>query len=58
MADHGKQVDARLAHVDRDLADGLGGVGVEERSVLAGDVGQLVDGLQHAGLVIGGHDRH
>jgi hypothetical protein len=39
VADHAEQVDAKSAHVDRDLADGLGGVGVEERSVLAGDAG-------------------
>ena len=38
--------------------DGLGGVGVEQRPALAGGAGEIFDELQHAGLVVGGPDRH
>ena len=56
VPDHGEEVDAELGHVDRDLARGLGGVSVEQRTVGVGDAGQLRDGLQGAGLGVGQHD--
>ncbi|MEU8403492.1 hypothetical protein AB0C28_50660 [Nonomuraea sp. NPDC048892] len=37
MPDHGEQVDAQRLDVDADLADGLGGVAVQQRPVLAGE---------------------
>ena len=56
VPDHREEVDAELGHVDRDLAGGLGGVGVEQRTVGVGDAGQLGDRLQSAGLGVGQHD--
>src|SRR5690606_17555327 len=37
---------------------GLGGVAVEQRAAGAGQGGEVGDGLQDAGLVVGGHHRH
>ena len=54
----GQQVDAQVIHVHRDLADGLGRVGVHQRAVAMGDLGQLSDGLDGAHLVVGVHDGH
>ena len=47
-----------FAHVDRDLADGLRGVGVDDRAALRARGRNLRDRLQHPGLVVRVHDRH
>ena len=54
---HRGQVDLQLVHVERNLADGLHGVGVEENALLLRDRADLGDRLNHADLVVGGHDR-
>ncbi len=51
------QVDVLLVHIDRNLADRLRRVGVEDHAALATELADLGDGLQHADLVVGGHDR-
>jgi len=56
VPDHREEVDAEFGHVDRDLARGLGGIGVEQRTLVVGDPGQLSDGLQGSGLGVGEHD--
>ena len=43
-------------HVDRDLAYGLDGVGVEDESLLMAQLADLGDRLDHADLVVGEHD--
>ena len=57
-----QQIDvAELAgQVDRQLADRLRGVGVEDdrRIGFLGDSRELLDGEDHARLVVGVHDRH
>jgi hypothetical protein len=58
VPDQGQQIDPERGDVDRNLADGLGGVGVEQNPVLVGDAGEFGDGLQGAGLVVGQHDRY
>ena len=54
---HRHQVDLRLVDVERHLADRLHRVGVEEDALLLRDRADLRDRLQHADLVVGGHDR-
>jgi len=54
VPDHGREVHAEFGHIDRDLVGGLGGVGVEQRTVGVGDPGEL--GLQGSGLGVGEHD--
>ena len=51
------EVDAKRRDVDRHPAGGLGGVGVQENAALPADPGDVGDRLEHADLVIGGHDR-
>ena len=51
-----EQIDAELVHAGRNLADRLGGVGMEEDPVLAGDARALLDRLDGADLVVGVHD--
>ena len=43
--------------VQRDLADDLHGVGVEDDAPAGDHLGDLLDGEDHAGLVVGVHDR-
>ena len=52
-----QQIDLQVVDVDRDLADRLHGVGVEQDPLLLRDRADLGDRLQHADLVVGGHDR-
>jgi hypothetical protein len=40
----GEQVHAEASHVDRNLADGLGGVGVDQHTAGVGVLDQLGDG--------------
>ena len=51
------QIDLHLVDVERHLADRLHRVGVEEDPLLLRDRADLGDRLQHADLVVGGHDR-
>ncbi len=44
------------AEIERELAGGLDGVGVEESAGGVGDGGEFGDGLDDAGLVVREHD--
>jgi len=48
-----EQVHSQVVDADRDLADGLRGVGVHDPSGGVHAVGDLRDGLDGAGLVLG-----
>ena len=50
------QVDVLLVHVDRNFADRLGRVGVEDHAALVTELADFGDRLQHADFVVGGHD--
>ena len=52
-----RQVDARRVDVERDLADALDRVDVEERALLLDDRADLLDRVDGADLVVGEHDR-
>ncbi len=58
VPDDGEQVDVQFGNVDWNLADRLGGIGVQQGAVLMGDGGEFGDRLQHTGLIIRVHDRH
>src|SRR6266849_3663012 len=51
-----KQIDAEPVHVGCNLADRLGGVGMKEDTMFAGDVRALLDRLDGAHLIVGVHD--
>ena len=51
-----EQVAAEAAHIERDLARALHGVDMEEDAGVGGDLADLFDRLQNAGLVVGQHD--
>ena len=53
---HGQQIDAEFLHVQRQLARGLGGVGMQQHAFGPCESGDLPDGLQRADLVVGVHD--
>ena len=53
-----RQVDILLVHLYRNFADGLRCIGVEQYAALTADFPNLHDGLQHADLIVGRHDRH
>jgi len=53
----GKEIDAELVDVDRDLAERLDGVGVDEYAVVARYARDRGDGLDRPGLVVDEHDR-
>ena len=52
-----RQIDVVLNHVERNLADRLHRVGVEQHAALMAQRADFADRLQHANLVVGGHDR-
>jgi hypothetical protein len=56
VAGDGEEVDVHGVDVDGDLADGLGGIGVEEDLALAAHAADLGEGLNDADLVVDGHD--
>jgi hypothetical protein len=58
VPDDGEQVNVKLNNIYGELADRLGGIRVQQGAVLMGDGGEFGDRLQHAGLVVGVHDRH
>ncbi len=51
-----EEIDAEGEDIDGDLADGLNGVGVDEGAGGMGEAGELGDGLEDAGLVVGEHE--
>jgi hypothetical protein len=53
----GEQIDSHRLDVDRNLAGGLGGIGVEDDAPGLGELADLGDGLDGADLVIGEHHR-
>jgi hypothetical protein len=53
----GHQVDLQLGEVDVDLAGGLGRIDVEDDALLAADLADLGDRLDHADLVVHEHHR-
>ena len=53
----GRHVHLQIVDVERNLADRLHGVGVEQDALLLRDRADLGDRLNHADLVVGGHDR-
>src|SRR5476651_2236413 len=58
VAGDAHQVDVHRLDIDRDLADGLGGIGMEESLLLAADLADLGQRLDDANLVVHRHDRH
>ena len=56
VAGEREHVDIHRVHVDRDLAHGLHGVGVEEDALLVAELADLRDRLDHADLVVREHD--
>ncbi len=53
-----QKIDTERPHIDRQLSDGLHGIGVEQGPMRMRDVGQSRDGLHRANLVVGVHDGH
>ena len=49
-------IDVVVDDVERHLADRLHRVGVEQHAALVAQRADLADRLQHANLVVGGHD--
>ena len=56
MSGDGQEVDAEVVHAHRNLANGLGAIGVHQRAVSMGNLGDLGDGLDGTDLVVGVHD--
>jgi hypothetical protein len=54
---HRHQVDTVLLDVDRNLADGLGCVAMEDDTLLFRDLPDLRDRMNRADLVVGVHER-
>ncbi len=57
MGGEAEQVDLVVLDVQRDFADGLGGVGVEEDASVVAEPADLADRVERADLVVRGHDR-
>jgi len=53
-----EEIDAELVDLRRDLADRLGGVGVEQDAALAGDGAHGLNRLDRPDLVVRVHDAH
>src|SRR5207253_8441535 len=51
-----QQIDAEVVHFDGNLAERLGGVGVQQDAAGTAECGDLVDRLEGADLVLGVHD--
>jgi len=52
----GEEIDWHPAHVHRDLADGLHGIGMEEDAVFAADLRQFGNREDQPGFIVGPHD--
>ena len=57
VAGDAEKIDRAGLHVERHLADGLGGVGVEDDAAFVAQPADLGDRVDRADLVVGGHDR-
>ena len=57
MAGEREQVHPEIVHVDRHPADGLHGVGMEDRASLPGERRERLDGLHRAEFVVDEHHR-
>ncbi len=53
-----EHVDVVLLDIDRNLADSLDSIGVEENALLVAELADLGDGLDDADLVVRVHNRH
>eukprot|EP00038_Savillea_parva_P006327 m.162992 g.162992 ORF g.162992 m.162992 type:complete len:304 (-) comp12259_c0_seq1:573-1484(-) len=53
----GHEINVHVIDIDRNLADGLGGVRVEERLVLAAQGANLCNGLRRPNLIVDRHHR-
>ena len=53
---HGQHIHAQLLHVHRDGTHSLHRIGVHPHAMLVGNLGDLLDGLDGADLVVGHHD--
>ena len=56
MGAHGQHIHAQLLHIHGDGTHSLHRVGVHPHTVLVSDLGDLLDGLDGADLVVGHHD--
>lgn len=56
VAAEGGRVDVEGAEINRNLADGLNGVGVQERASRVNAGGDFAHGVDHAGFVVGQHE--
>jgi len=56
VAAHGVEVDAESLHINRDLAERLDAIHVQQDAGFARDDGDFGDGLERAELVVGVHD--
>ena len=52
-----QQIDADIGHGQGNVADGLGGIAMEEHAALAAEGGDGGQGLQHADFIVGRHHR-
>ena len=57
MAGERQHVDFRGLQIDRHLADGLHRIGVEQRTGVVGEIGELLDRKDRAGFIVRPHDR-
>ena len=57
MCGEAEQVHLVAADVERDLADGLGGIGVEDDAAFVAEPADRADRVDRADLVVRGHDR-
>jgi hypothetical protein len=51
-----EQVDTERFHIDENLPDRLGGIGVENNASLATKMGNLIDGLNRSHFIVGMHN--
>lgn len=58
MRGNGHSIDAQLGDIERNMQVALDGIGVKQGAHGMRRGSQLVDGLHHAGLVVGCHDAH
>ena len=52
-----QRIDTEFVHIDGDMEISLNGIGVEASSMRMCDRTEFANGLHHAGLVVGKHDR-
>jgi len=57
VAGQAQQIDGALCKIQRHFADHLYGVGMERDAFAGHHLGDLLDGEDHTGLIVGVHDR-